>query len=363
MRRRLSLLLMSVTLGLVAAIAAGLSSPADDGTGRADQRAAIAGVRAAAVAFLEALDPALREQATFAMDHPERKRWSNLPATMFKREGVSFGELSPEQRRLAHRLIRSPLSSQGYLKVTGIMRLDELLREYSQATMFGHDLYWIGIFGDPAGAEPWGWQLDGHPLALNFTIVGDRIAVTPAFLGADPAEVPTGQYAGWHILGAEDQRGRDLLESLDEAQRAKAIIAAAAPRDVIAGPGRGDRLTEPEGLPASEMTAAQRELLLGLIEEYAHNLSHDLAHVQMKRIRDAGIDRLHFAWAGTEPGAPYYYRIHGPTVLIEFDNNRPAGSSSGPANHIHTVWRDAENDYGADLLRRHLLESPHHQHE
>ena len=151
-----------------------------------------------------------------------------------------------------------------------------------------------------------------------------------------------------------------LFDSLTEEQRKIAVLNVEAPRDVITGPGRGDALKEPQGLPAAKMTDEQKHLLKLLIAEYAHNLKRELAHAQFVRILEAGEDKLHFAWAGTEPGKPYYYRIHGPTVLIEFDNSYPPGRSSGPVNHIHTIWRDLENDYGGDLLRRHYEESPHH---
>ncbi len=323
-------------------------------------------IKTAALRFLDALSPELREQATFAFTDEERKKWSNLPHTSFERLGVRFGELSAEQRVLGHKLIASALSSQGYLKTTGIMHLDEILAGFARragrgSEMFGHGFYWIGIFGDPAEDAEWGWQLDGHHLALNFTIVDGEVAVTPAFMGTDPAEVRRDTFSGWRILGAEDDTGRRLFDALEADQRASAIIDAVAPRDVIAGPGRADRLKEVTGLPASRMNAPQRALLMQLIEEYAHNLEHDLAHAQLERIKEAGIDEIHFAWAGTEAGKPYYYRVHGPTVLIEFDNSYPPGRRAGPVNHIHTVWRDLENDYGADLLREHYEKSPHHR--
>ena len=332
-----------------------------------EHRAPVATIRAAALTFLGSLTPELRQQATFSLDHPERRRWSNLPATMFEREGVSFKEMSPAQRTLAHRLMRSTLSGRGYLKTVGIMHIDEILqglveqRSPDGAPMFGHDLYWLGIFGDPASDAPWGWQLDGHHLALNITIVGENVSVTPAFMGSDPAEIREGTYAGWYVQEAEDERGRKLFESLDEKQREKAIIDTVAPRDVITGPSRGDQLETPTGLPVTELDAGQLRLFIRLLEEYVHNYEHDIAHVHMERIHRAGLDKIRFAWAGTEPGKPYYYRIHGPTVLIEFDNNYPPGRETGPVNHIHTVFREPGNDYGEDLLRKHLEESPHHQ--
>jgi hypothetical protein len=286
---------------------------------------------------------------------------------MFERKGVSFGEMSTEQRVLAHHLIQSPLSSQGYLKAAGIMRVDEILKDLAGGArsdtlpIFGQDKYWIGIFGNPSADEVWGWQLDGHHLALNFTVVGDEIAVTPAFLGSDPAEIRSGLDAGWYVLAKENTRGRQLFESLDKSQRSKALLEGKTPGDVIAGPGRADKLKTITGLPAAEMTAQQRRLLMRLLHEYLDNLEPDLAAAQAVRIDAAGTDKMHFSWSGTEAGKPCYYRIHGPTILIEFDNNYPPGQQQGPINHIHTVWRETERDYGEDLLRKHYEESPHHR--
>ena len=323
-------------------------------------------IRQAAVEFLESLSDEQRKQAVFALDDNERRAWSNLPATMFKREGISFTEMLPVQRTLAHRLLQSTLSSQGYLKTSGIMHLDEILkglveRAPGEPPMFGHDLYWIGIFGDPARDLAWGWQLDGHHLALNITVVGTDMCVNPAFMGSNPATILDGTYAGWNVLVAEDEKGKRLFESLDEQQRAKAIIPGKAPPDVITGPTHGDRLGTPSGLRASELNPAQERLFKELLREYVHNYEHNVAHLQMERIMKAGLDKIHFAWAGTQNGEPYYYRIHGPSVIIEFDNQYPPGLSTGPINHIHTVFREPGNDYGEDLLRKHLQESPHHR--
>lgn len=326
-------------------------------------------IRQAAVAFLKNLGPELRIKATFALDDNERRAWSNLPATSFKREGVSFEEMSPEQRSYAHKLLQSTLSSQGYLKTTGIMHLDEILRSLAakrrpnNTPMFGHDFYWIGIFGNPAEDKAWGWQLDGHHLALNITIVGNEVSVRPAFMGSDPARLPEGTYSGWQVQGAEDEKGKRLFESLTEKQRALAVIDDIAPRDVITGPTRGDRLKTPVGLPASQLDANQSRLLMSLLNEYVHNYEHSIAHIQMDRILKSGLEQIHFAWAGTDYSKPYYYRIHGPTVIIEFDNHYPPGRNAGPINHIHTVFREPGNDYGDDLLKKHLLESPHHEGE
>ena len=284
--------------------------------------APVGAIRQAGVAFLNSLSPELQKQATFTMDDKERRAWSNLPVTAFKREGVSFKEMTPEQRKFAHQLLQSTLSSQGYLKTSGIMHLDEILkglaaqRRPNNTPMFGHDLYWIGIFGDPAKDIAWGWQLDGHHLALNITVVGNEVSIRPAFMGSDPARIPEGKYSGWYPQRGEDEKGKRLFQSLNDQQRSKAIIDEVAPRDVITGPTRGDQLKTPTGLQVSELKAAQRRLFLELLDEYVHNYEHNIAHIQMSRILKAGLDTIHFAWAGTGLDKPYYYRIHGPSCAV-----------------------------------------------
>jgi hypothetical protein len=316
-------------------------------------------MRSAALDFLDSLSPELREQALFPLGHLERRAWSNLPTSMFERKGVSLGEMSPEQAVLAHRLLRSTLSSQGYLKTTGIIYLDEVLRNLASArnperdfsAMFGQGLYWVGIFGDPRTDAAWGWQLDGHHLALNVTVVGDSISVTPAFMGSDPTEVRAGAFAGWMVQKGEDEAGLALYESLDSRQLKMALIAAQSPTDVVTGPGRGDQLSEPAGLPASQLTVLQKTLLGRLLDEYLGNYRADIRDQLFNRMALAGFENLHFAWAGEGEDKPYYYRIHGPALLIEYTNNYAPGSRGGPVNHIHSVFR----------LQRHFADSAHHQ--
>jgi len=345
-------------LGIACILLVGLSNVVN-----ASEVQALSDMRDAASVWLESLSPELREQATFPLDNSERKAWSNLPASMFQREGVSFGQMSESQRVSAHRLVRSALSSQGYLKASGIMRLDEILKGLtaSDRLQFGQENYWIGIFGNPKKDVAWGWQLDGHHLALNFTVVGDQLSVTPAFLGSDPAEILIGADAGWYVLSDEDKQGRAFWASLDLSQRAAALLDGETPLDVITGPGRADQTPEISGLPMAIMNEQQREKFMNLLQVYLGNLAPELEAEQRRRIFAAGVDKLHFAWSGTEQGKPYYYRIHGPTVLVEFDNSYPPGQDSGKINHIHAVWRDSERDFGEDLLRRHYETSPHHQ--
>lgn len=318
---------------------------------------------ATATNFLGALSAEHRQKALFAPDDPERKDWSNLPHTIHPRKGISLGELSPAQRIKAHHLIQAGLSSQGYLKASGIMQLDEVLlhlsgQDKSDKPMFGLRYYWLSFLGEPSTDKPWGWQLDGHHLALNFQLAGDQVAMSPTFMGSDPHEVRDGLHAGWRVLGAEDDKGLDLMKALTPEQQKKARLSADAPKDVITGPGRDKDLKKFEGLPFPELNAGQKALLTSLVEEYVHNYRHDLAHQQLDRIRQAGWEKIYFGWAGpVDKSAPYYYRIHSPVLLIEFDNNLPPGRDEGPINHIHSVFRDPQNDYGEDLLKKHYEQS------
>jgi hypothetical protein len=253
------------------------------------------------------------------------------------------------QRDAALRLLHAATSSQGYLKATGVMHLEGVL-----AVLEGSpdrrdpENYHFWVFGTPSPDGPWGWRFEGHHVSLNFTSADGVTVSTPSFIGANPARVPSGPFAGWRLLAGEEDLARALVRSLDDGQRDRAIISATAPRDIITGNDRRASLERTEGLPFAAMTGPQRELLLRLLAEYVDNADPAIARPRLARIQEVGLDRLHFAWAGgLEPGDPHYYRIHGPTILIEYDNTQ------NDANHIHSVWRDLENDFGDDLLRRH----------
>ncbi len=330
----------------------------------------------AALGFLEALNPALRDKALFPFDNQERFNWhyvptrlDGLPEALWKlyheRRGVSLKEMSGPQRIAAHALLRSALSSQGYLKATGIMIMEEVLRETEVA--LGQDpkvvslardpeLYFFTLFGKPSKDAAWGWRVEGHHLSLHFSsVTAELVATTPMFMGSNPAVVLHGTHAGLSLLGAEAGIARELLNSFDAQQSAQAIIAATAPDEIITGNSRKASLEVMNGLSASGMTGAQRALLVRLIQEYSANLRPDLADAQRDRIRSPEVERLHFAWAGSiEPGRPHYYRIHSPKLLIEYDNTQ------NNANHIHTVYRDLANDFGEDMLRLHYERSGHH---
>ncbi|MGH7415637.1 MAG: DUF3500 domain-containing protein, partial [Candidatus Rokuibacteriota bacterium] len=314
-------------------------------------RAAMAG---AALAFLGALSADARKRAVFAFGDKERLDWHYVPR---RRDGVPFKAMPAPARAAAHELMKASLSAAGYGKAVNVIQLEEVLR---QIETFGlsrdPENYAFTIFGNPGASAPWGWRVEGHHLSLNFTLLPGRpVAVTPAFMGANPAEVPAGARKGLRALAAEQDLGRALARSLNEAQRARTVIAARSLGDIVTGPGRADSLATPAGLALAEMTGDQRSLAARLIEEYARNMRSELAEQEISRMREAGLERIHFAWAGPlDPGRAHYYRLHGPTLLIEYDNTQ------NNANHIHSVWHDPRRDFGLDLLRAHYQRGRHH---
>jgi hypothetical protein len=302
----------------------------------------------AAAAFLAALDAGQRRAATFPFAQDERMNWHYIPRS---RSGVAFKEMSAAGRSAAHELIKVSLSSAGYAKAVNVIRLEEVLR---QLETFGGLLrdpekYYVSVFGTPDAAGSWGWRLEGHHLSLNFSLVpGRAVSVTPAFFGANPADVPSGPHRGLRTLADEQDLAFALARGVDPNLRSRLVIAADSPGDIVSGPGRADSLKTPAGVALGELGAEQRTLALRLIETYARNMRSDVADEALRRLHEAGAENVRFAWAGPiDPRQPHYYRLHGPTVLIEYDN------SQNRANHIHSVWHDPRNDFGVDPLRAH----------
>ena len=287
-------------LGLTGAPALGLGvdavALADDATGSPG-----AAMVVAAQSLLSSLSPKLRAQATLPLVGDDRFRWHYFPQEMFARKGVKIKEMNAAQRNAAHVLLRSALSTQGYLKATQIMQLEKILGALEGGGIDRDpELYSIMLFGTPSRDQPWGWRIEGHHLSLIFVAVKpDLIATTPAFMGSNPAEVPAGPHAGLRILKAEQDLARSLLASLDESQRSRAVIMTDAPRDIVTGNSRTVALQDPAGLAASAMTDIQRGMLRQLIGEYVRNMQPAIAHRQWERIERAGIDAIHFAWAGS----------------------------------------------------------------
>jgi uncharacterized protein DUF3500 len=315
-------------------------------------RAAMVG---AAAAFLGALSADGRRRAVFAFEHTERLNWHYVPR---RRAGLPFKDMPPAARAAAHELMKASLSAVGYGKAVNIVQLEDVLRrlETFGALLRDPENYAVTVFGAPGPSSPWGWRIEGHHLSLNFTLVpGKPIAMTPAFMGANPAEVPSGPHKGLRTLGQEQDLGRALALSMDAPQRARMVIVGQSLGDIVSGPGRRESLGAPAGLPVADMTGNQRSLAVRLIEVFARNMRDELAEQELGRMREVGLEQLHFAWAGPlEPGKAHYYRLHGPTLLIEYDNTQ------NDANHIHSVWRDPRADFGLDLLRAHYERGHHH---
>lgn len=309
----------------------------------------------AAAALLATLAPEQRAKTQFAAGDAERKNWHFIPRT---RQGLPLKEMSEPQRRLVMALLRTALSEQGYEKTATIISLEAVLRvlEAGRPSALNRDpeLYFISVFGTPQNLDPWGWRLEGHHLSLNFTVVGGQgLAVTPSFFGANPAEVRSGPRKGVRPLRMEEDLGRALAVSLTPEQRRRAL-APEAPRDVLNGPARTD-LTEPEGIEAGALTAEQKRSLTQLIGEYLGRHRPERAAEDWGRIEQAGLEKVHFLWAGSlARGEPHYYRVQGPTFVLEY------GNTQNRANHAHSVWRDNAGDFGEDLLRRHY-EAAHHK--
>jgi hypothetical protein len=306
----------------------------------------------AATSFLAALEPEQRAKAVGVFGDEQRLDWHYTPGD---RKGIAFKDLDGNQRTLAYAFLSTGLSQGGYLKATSIMQLELVLRALDGLPFRDPDRYYFMIFGTPSAQEDWGWRVEGHHLSLNFTIVnGMMVATTPTFLGANPAEVRQGPRRGLRVLGAEEDIARELLNALDAQQRALAIFQAEAFPDIVTTNAKQVDPLTPVGILASQLTQQQLTLLMKLLDEYASALPSDLAAARMEKLRRAGIDTIRFGWAGgVERGQPHYYRVQGPTFLIEYDNTQNG------ANHIHTVWRDFNGDFGRDLLREHNRNTPH----
>lgn len=309
----------------------------------------------AATRFLAAFESPQRTAARFEFADDERQNWHFIPRA---RLGISIKEMTPAQRALAHALLMTGLSQRGYVKATTIMELEQVLHDIEKKSpRRDPGLYFFSIFGTPGADNVWGWRVEGHHLSLNFTSDGGAIvSATPLFFGANPATVLSGPRKGESPLADEDALGRDLAKSLTETQRKSAIIADVAPKDIITRNLRKVEPLTPTGLLADDMTAAQRSLLERIIKEFLRRIRQDVADADWSAIQRASFGRIGFAWAGgLEPGQGHYYRVQGPTFLLELDNTQ------NKANHVHTVWRDFKRDFGGDPLDGHYKQTAHGQ--
>jgi hypothetical protein len=297
--------------------------------------------------FLASLTPEQSGRATFKFEDDERMNWHFIPK---ERKGLPLKDMTSAQKHLANALLNAGLSQQGYIKATGIMSLEDVLRilEKDNGVRRNPEGYFFSIFGEPSETAVWGYRVEGHHLALNFTLKGGKVIGSPNFLGSNPAEVREGPRKGLRVLHAEEDLARALVTSLTPEQKKVAVVSQEAPKDIFTMASRKASIEgQPNGLQASKLNAKQRVMLQAVAEEYANNLPPMVAQERLDRIKKAGTS-MYFVWAGGEnKGDPHYYRIAAPDFLIEYDNTQ------NNANHIHSVWRDLTNDFGGDLLKEH----------
>jgi hypothetical protein len=325
-------------------------------------------VRAAAAAFLAALGPEQRAKTAYPVGDDEWRKWMNQH--FYVRQGTSFLEMSEAQREAAFGLLRASLSAKGLQQTRDIMRLNHTLGElnHDDFEQYGEWRYYITVMGEPSEREPWGWQLDGHHAIVNYFVLGDQVVMTPFFAGSEPVVATSGRFKGTSVLQDEQSDGLAFVNSLDEAKRAKAILRfSKTGNDNLTEAWKDNVVLDYAGVSARELSADERERLLHLVALYVGNLDEGHAKVKMDEVR-AHLEHTWFAWIGkTEPGSVFYYRIHSPVILIEFDHQLPVGirhlvddPSVPTIEHIHTVVRTPNgNDYGRDLLRQHYLAHPH----
>ncbi len=338
-------------------LAAALGAAWVAGVTVASERSA-SSMASAANKWLAALTAEQRQQASFALDSEELTRWHYVPATMFPRNGVPIRAMNEAQRALAQELLKTGLSQRGYTQATTIMNdLEVILKALENgAASRDPEQYCFSIFGTPSAKGAWGWRVNGHHLSLHFNVAnGSAVASSPSFFGSNPAEVRVeGPKKGLRVLGDREDSARALLAALDEAQRKTATLDGVAPNDIVTTTSAKVAPLSPAGLAASALTAKQRELLMALIDSYTTSMAPDIATERLAQLRAGGLDKITFAWAGpVEPGAKHYYRVQGPTFLIEYDNTQNNG------NHVHSVWRDFTGDFGRDLLREHVQNVQH----
>jgi len=337
----------SVTLAVL--LAAGLVAIGRSATAPPPPPAMVTAARA----FLDSLTPELKQKAQFALGAEERMNWFYTPVP---RKGLPLKDMNERQRAAAMNLLRAGLSEQGYSRAETIRALEDVLVEMGgNPRQRDRELYYFTVFGEPGPKSTWGWRYEGHHISQNWTVInGAAMATTPQFFGAHPAEVRQGARKGTRAITAEEDLAFELVQSLDAAQQKAAIVDATAPNEILTTNSREANIQEDRGLAYAQMNAAQKALLVRLIEANAEAQPQAVARERLARLRAAGLDRVKFAWMGArDKGQGHYYRVQGPTFLIEFDNTQ------NDANHIHLVWRDFKGDWGRDLLAEHYRTSQH----
>lgn len=309
--------------------------------------------------FLNSLDKEQLEKVNLPFDNIFRESWHFIPSTMTPRAGIKLKELNQEQRERFYQMLQKYLSATGYIKTQKIIDLENVLAEIDSNTNFRDpEKYHISIYGNPRKDSLWAWSFEGHHLSLNFTILNNKIAASPRFFGASPATIKTGERKGERTLNEEEDLAYELLNGLSEAQRQIAIFQNVSFLDIVTSNASEVRPLNPVGIKAEELNPPQRNKLSDLITLYLSSLPEKIAKERQDKIQKEEFDEIRFGWAGgIEKNEAHYYRIQGKSFLIEFDN------TLNNANHIHTVWRDFNGDFGRDLIKEHYHISNHHKHD
>jgi len=305
----------------------------------------------AAKNFLNSLTPEQRAKATYKFDDDQRFDWHFIPKP---RKGLPLREMTSYQNKLAHALLSAGLSQRGYIKAVTIMSLEDVLKtmEKDSGEKRNPDGYFFTVFGEPSANGVWGFRVEGHHVSQNYTVVSGKVVDSPSFFGSNPADIKDGPRKGTRVLAAEEDLARELVTSLDEGQKKVAVVDQKAYKDIFTMASRKAALEgQPSGLDAAKLNSKQFAMLMALLGEYANNVPEQMAQAREEQIKKVG-KNMHFAWAGSlDRGGPHYYRVQTPTFLIEYDNTQ------NDANHVHSVWRDYNGDFGLDLLKAHYQSS------
>jgi hypothetical protein len=318
-------------------------------------------IRQAAQEFLAALDPEQRPKTLFPVDTVEWRKWSNIHRTLM-RHGTPFFEMTDAQRDRAFALLKETLSARGFETARDVMRLNKTVMEMTgRLDEYGEDLYWLSIMGKPSTTEPWGWQIDGHHLNINTLVLGDQIVMTPTFLGSEPVYAKSGKYAGTRVFKAEEERGLAVIRALSADQRNKAVLGLDLPREPFTTAFRDNFELRYEGILYDALSSSQHDLLLRLVEIHVGRIRPDHAEIKIAEVK-RHLRETYFAWmGGVEEDSVFYYRVHSPVIIIEFDHQRGQAFPEYEKpykDHIHVVVRTPNgNDYGKDLLRQHYEQS------
>lgn len=311
-----------------------------------------------ATQFLKSLTEDQREKAQLVFDDGSKSSWHYIPSTMFSRAGIKLAELSKNQKELFHEFLQSSLSETGYTKTTKIIDLENVLLEISgDSAMRDPEKYYIAIYGDPEKDSLWAWSFEGHHISLNFTVLKNVPSLAPRFLGASPATILSGPRKGERTLDKEEDLGLEMINSLNQEQQSVAIFQEKLFNDISTRNSPEVKRLAPVGIKFDQLNPSQKNTFLSIIDEYLSTMPEELAEKRMENIKGEELGELRFGWIGsTKLGEGHYYRVQGKSFLIEFDNTQ------SKANHIHTVWRDFDGDFGKDLIREHYKNSDHHDH-